>query len=134
MTYATFSDFVQPYRSPVGRRAAMQRLEWLSTLLDTALVIPGTGIRFGADSIIGLAPAAGDVVTTVAAAYIVYEAHRLGVPRDKLLRMVTNLAIDGAVGAVPVLGDIFDVAFRANRRNMRIIREHLDANGMPHRR
>ena len=107
------------------RRERIERLDRLATLLDTAFVIPGTNIRFGADALIGLAPGIGDSVTTALAAYIVYEAHRLGAPRRVLIRMIGNVAIDGIVGAVPVLGDLFDVAFRANRRNVRILREHF---------
>lgn len=132
MAYANFSDFA--YRAHGDRRAAMQRLDRLSRLLDTALVIPGTGIRFGADSIVGIVPGIGDLVSTGFSAYIVYEAHRLGLPKRALARMLGNLAVDGAVGVIPVLGDVFDVAFKANRRNMRIVREHLDENGLPHRR
>jgi hypothetical protein len=108
-----------------SRRERIERLDRLATLLDTAFVIPGTNIRFGADALIGLAPGIGDSVTTALAAYIVYEAHRLGVPRRVLIRMIGNVAIDGIVGAVPVYGDLFDVAFRANRRNVRILREHF---------
>lgn len=109
-----------------SRRERIERLDRLATLLDTAFVIPGTNIRFGADALIGLAPGIGDSVTTALAAYIVYEAHRLGVPRRVLIRMIGNVAIDGIVGAVPVFGDVFDVAFRANRRNVRILREHFE--------
>lgn len=108
-----------------SRRDRIERLDRLATLLDTAFVIPGTNIRFGADALIGLAPGIGDSVTTALAAYIVYEAHRLGVSRRVLIRMIGNVAIDGIVGAVPVFGDLFDVAFRANRRNVRILREHF---------
>jgi len=108
-----------------SRRERIEHLDRLATLLDTAFVIPGTNIRFGADALIGLAPGIGDSVTTALAAYIVYEAHRLGVSRRVLIRMIGNVAIDGIVGAVPVFGDLFDVAFRANRRNVRILREHF---------
>ena len=107
------------------RRETIERLDRLSCVLDTALVIPGTGIRFGADAIIGLVPGIGDGVTAALAAWIVYEAHRLGVPRRVLIRMIGNVAIDGIIGSVPVFGDLFDVAFRANRRNVRILREHF---------
>jgi uncharacterized protein DUF4112 len=114
-----------------SRRERIERLDRLATLLDTAFVLPGTNIRFGADAIIGLVPGIGDSVTTALAAWIVYEAHKLGVPRRVLIRMMGNVAIDGLVGSVPVLGDLFDVAFRANRRNVRILREHfgLDVDG-----
>lgn len=108
-----------------SRREVIDRLDRISQLMDTALAIPGTNIRFGADAIIGLVPGIGDGVTTAIAAWIVYEAHRLGVPRRVLIRMIGNVAIDGIVGSVPVVGDFFDVAFRANRRNVRILREHF---------
>jgi hypothetical protein len=111
-----------------SRRERIDRLDRLATLLDTAFVLPGTNIRFGADALIGLVPGVGDSVTTALAAWIVYEGHKLGVPRRVLIRMVGNVAIDGLIGAVPVFGDLFDVAFRANRRNVRILREHFGMN------
>jgi hypothetical protein len=107
------------------RQARVARLRSLAVLLDTAIRLPG-GIRIGADSVLGLAPGVGDALTTLMAAYIVFEAHRLGVPKHKLLRMAGNVAIDGLVGSIPILGDLFDVAFRANIRNIRIIEEHLE--------
>lgn len=119
-----------------SRHERIERLDRLATLLDTAFVLPGTNIRFGADALIGLVPGIGDGITTALAAFIVYEAHRLGVPRRVLIRMIGNVAIDGMIGAVPVFGDLFDVAFRANRRNVRILREHfgLDVEGQAKRR
>ena len=109
-----------------SRRAALERLEWLAMVLDSALLIPGTNLRFGADAVIGLVPGIGDAITTAVSAYIVYEARRLGVPRHLLLRMIANVAIDGMVGAIPVAGDFFDVVFRANRRNVQLLRRHLE--------
>jgi len=93
------------------------------------LVIPGTKIRFGADGLIGLIPGIGDAITSAISAYIVCEARRLGVPRHLLLRMIANVAIDGMVGAIPVAGDFFDVMFRANQRNVRLLRRHLEREG-----
>jgi hypothetical protein len=115
-------------RSP-SRAERIARIDRLATLLDTRFAIPFTKIRFGADSLIGLAPGVGDAITTALALYIVYEAHRLGAPKTVLARMLGNVAIDGMVGIVPVAGDVFDVMFRANRRNVRILREHLDRAG-----
>jgi hypothetical protein len=115
-------------RDQVDRERTLRRLRTLATLLDTAIRLPG-GIRIGADSVIGLAPGVGDALSMALAAYIVYEADRLGVPANKLWRMLGNVVIDGLVGAVPVLGDIFDVAFKANIRNLRIIEEHLSQHG-----
>src|SRR4029453_14318292 len=112
-----------------SRRDALERLEWLAMLLDSAVIIPGTNIRFGADSLIGLIPGIGDAITSAISAYIVYEARRLGVPRHLLLRMIANVAIDGVGGAIPVAGDAFDVMFRANQRNVRLLRRHLERKG-----
>jgi Domain of unknown function (DUF4112) len=124
---------IRPGRAERGateRRAALERLERLSILLDTALVIPGTSIRFGADAIVGLLPGIGDTITTALSAYVVYEAYRLGAPGHLLARMVANVAFDGVVGAVPVAGDVLDVLFRANRRNVRLLREWLEHDEM----
>jgi hypothetical protein len=113
-----------------SRRETLERLDRLARLLDTALVIPGTKIRFGADAVIGLLPGIGDTITTALSAWIVYEAVKLGAPRELIMRMVANVAIDGLVGAVPVVGDAFDVLWRANRRNMRLLRAWMERERM----
>jgi hypothetical protein len=113
-----------------SRRAAIERLDKLAILLDTALVIPGTNLRFGLDGVIGLIPGIGDVVTTALSTYIIYEAHQLGAPRHLLMRMIANVALDGLVGAVPLVGDAFDVMWRANRRNMRLLRRWAEREGV----
>jgi hypothetical protein len=105
---------------------ALARLDFLATLLDSAFLIPGTNVRFGLDGIIGLVPGIGDAITTAMSAWIVYEAKQLGVPKHVLARMIGNVALDGLVGAVPLAGDVFDVMFRANRRNIKLLREHLE--------
>jgi Domain of unknown function (DUF4112) len=102
------------------------RIDALANLLDTAVLIPGTNIRFGLDAVIGLIPGIGDAITTVLSLYIVNEARALGAPPLLVARMVANVALDGIVGAVPLVGDAFDVAWRANRRNMKLLRDHLD--------
>ena len=107
------------------RRAVLQRLEWLAYWLDDRFRLPGTRFRVGLDGIIGLLPGIGDVATNAITAYIVYEAWRLGVPRRVLLRMLTNLGVDAAVGIVPLIGDVLDIGFKANRRNVHLLREHL---------
>ena len=89
-------------------------------------VIPGTNIRFGIDAMMGLVPGIGDAITTAMSLYIVHEARQLGAPRHLIARMLANVALDGVVGAVPFLGDAFDVMWRANRRNMTLLRNHLD--------
>ena len=111
-------------RSP-SRAQRLARIERLAALLDTAFAIPFTKIRFGVDGLFGFAPVVGDVITTGLALYIVYEARRLGAPRHLVARMLTNVAVDGVIGAVPVAGDVFDVFWRSNKRNVRLLREHL---------
>ncbi len=110
------------------KREALARLDFVAGFMDTAFFIPGTNIRFGADAIVGLVPGIGDLVTTAISSWIVYEARRIGAPKHVVARMIGNVAIDGVVGAVPFLGDIFDVAFRANRRNLELLRKHLERN------
>jgi Domain of unknown function (DUF4112) len=113
-----------------SRRERIARLEAVADLLDTAFVIPGTGIRFGVDSLLGLVPGIGDAVTSALSLWIVYEAHQLGARPHIIARMVANIAVDGLIGAVPVVGDAFDVAWRANRKNVRILRQHLARRGL----
>ena len=103
-----------------------QRVEAMEMLLGRSFKVPGTNFPIGLDSIIGLIPVLGDIVTTALGAYMVWEARNLGLPKLKLWRMAGNIALDTAVGAVPVVGDAADVLFRSNTRNLRIIKKHLD--------
>ena len=103
-----------------------KRVEAMEHLLERSFVIPGTNYPIGLDSIVGLIPVVGDIITAAMGAYMVWEARNLGLPKWKLWRMAGNIAFDSAVGAVPLVGDAFDVAFRSNTRNLRIIRKHLD--------
>jgi hypothetical protein len=112
--------------SSASEEDTFERLDRLSRLLDTAVLIPGTNIRFGVDALIGLVPGIGDMITTAMSSWLIYEAHRLGISRFALARMIGNVMVDGLFGAVPIVGDVFDVAFRANRRNMAILREQLE--------
>lgn len=95
--------------------------------LDAGIRIPGTNLRFGLDPLLGLIPGAGDAAGAVLAGWIVIEAIRLGASRATLLRIVGNVALDAAVGAVPVIGDIFDFAWKANLRNVALLERHLAA-------
>jgi hypothetical protein len=112
---------------PRSRAERIARLDALASLLDTAFLVPGTNIRFGVDALIGLIPGIGDAVTTLMSLYIVQEARALGAPRHLIARMRVNVALDGVIGAVPLLGDAFDVMWRANRRNMALLQKHLAA-------
>jgi len=113
---------------PVGRDpvAVRQRIEAMEALLERSFVIPGINLPVGLDAIAGLIPVAGDVIAAALGAYIVWEAHNLGLPKWKLWRMAGNIAFDTAIGAVPVVGDLFDLMFRSNTRNLKIVRRHLD--------
>jgi hypothetical protein len=112
-----------------SRRAALERLEWLANIMDTAIVLPGN-IRIGADAVIGLLPGIGDAITTGLSLWIVKEAHALGASKHVLTRMIGNVAVDALTGVVPVLGDAFDVIWRANRRNVRLLRAHFEREGL----
>jgi uncharacterized membrane protein len=105
---------------------ALRRMEVVANLLDTAFVLPGTHRRIGIDAIIGLVPGVGDVITTLLSTYIIWEARNLGLSRLAIGRMMANLALHATIGALPVVGDIFDALFRVNQRNLRIVRNQLD--------
>lgn len=103
----------------------MERLRSWSRLLDSAFEIPGTRQRFGLDALIGLVPGLGDAVSAVFSAYIILQASRLGAPKSVVTRMIANVVIDTVVGWVPVLGDLFDVAWKSNLRNMALLESHV---------
>lgn len=107
----------------VARR--LDRLRRLTRLLDSSIRIPGTGVRVGLDPILGLIPGAGDLIPAVVSLYVVDQARRLGVRRRTLGLMLGNIVIDLLIGAIPVLGDLFDFAFKANTRNLRLLEHHL---------
>ena len=129
MTYAstTHSRFEQRERE--GVEAALARITAVAKLMDSLFAIPGTRIRLGVDSLLGLVPVVGDIASQAVAAYLIWEARKLGVPKFTLWRMVGNTLIDTVVGAVPFVGDAFDVAFRANMKNLRLLQRHLEKQG-----
>jgi len=112
------------------RRAALDRIDLLARIFDTAFVLPGTNVRFGIEAVMRLVPGIGDAAASALSCYLLYEAHRLEVPSHVFARLVGNVAIEGIVGAIPLLGDLFDVGFRANRRNVAILREHFAREGL----
>src|SRR5205807_10555841 len=93
---------------------------------DPALVIPGTVVRCGLAALIGLFPVVGDIITAALSLFLVREAYQLGAPGHVIARILGNVALDGVFGAVPLVGDAFDVLWRANRRNVLLLREWLD--------
>ncbi len=104
---------------------AINDLEFLASILDDRFVIPGTNIRFGLDAIIGLIPGIGDTISATLGSYLIWRAHKMGASKLTLLRMAGNTLLDTVVGSVPVLGDILDVQFRSNRRNLELLRRHM---------
>jgi hypothetical protein len=115
--------------SPFGnltREQRIARIEAIAKLLDVAFILPGTNIRYGIDGLIGLIPVIGDIITTAISLWLVREARVLGAPWYITARMLGNVAVDGVVGMVPLAGDAFDVMFRANMRNVRLLRRWLD--------
>ena len=107
-----------------ARLARLRRLAWL---LDASFRLPGTRFRFGLNGLLGLAPVAGDALLGLVSLYIVWEARRLGAPSPLLARMLGNVAVEVVGGSVPVLGDVFDMAFKANLRNLDLLERWLRA-------
>ena len=126
MSTAQFRNYRFDFSRPQSRAERIARLDALANLLDTAILSCPEPISVSAiDAMIGLVPGIGDAITTLMSLYIVREARELGAPRHLIARMLANVALDGVVGAVPFLGDAFDVMWRANRRNMALLRKHL---------
>lgn len=105
------------------------RIERLTKWLDSSLPVPGLGITVGWDTIIGLLPGVGDLATTAISGWIINEARQLGVSRFTLARMIANTSIDAIVGSIPVAGDLFDAAYKANVKNLRLLKNSLQRQG-----
>jgi hypothetical protein len=110
-------------------RSTVTRIDRCSASRDAAVTIPGTSFRLGVDAIIGLVPGIGDLLGAAISLYIVQEAKRLGVPWSVRTHMLYNVAIDSSLGMVPVAGDLFDAAFRANMKNVALLRKYLLQSG-----
>jgi hypothetical protein len=107
-----------------GNAAAPDWAERMVRFLDDGFTVPGTKFRVGFDAILGLVPGVGDVVTTASSVALLWVAWKRELPYPVMARMVGNLAVDAIVGAVPILGDLFDLVFKANRRNLDLIEQH----------
>lgn len=123
---------VEAGRAEGREAAALRRLDGLAYVLDNSIPIPGIG-RVGLDAVIGLVPGVGDAAGSLLSAYIVVEAARAGAPVPVLARMVWNVGVEAAVGAIPFLGDLFDAAWKANDRNVRLLRRAMEAPGATRR-
>jgi len=103
----------------------LAELDRLATLLDSRFRVPVLGFRLGWDSLLGLIPGVGDAATLAPAAWLIWRGHRMGARRRTLARMAVNTGIDTVVGGIPVIGDLFDIAFKSNRRNVDLLRSEL---------
>ena len=121
----------QPVAPNVPPAGDLARLQALARLMDSAVQIPGTPVRFGLDGVLGLIPGAGDTVSALMSVFILYEARRLGISRPTLHRMATNVLLDAVVGTVPFAGDVYDVYWKANNRNVELLRRHLESAASP---
>lgn len=115
-----------PRRLSTTNLDRLRRVERLTETLDTAYEVPGTKFRVGLDSLIGLLPVAGDSASALISCFIVLEARKMGLSRVALAKMLANIGVDAVVGCVPLVGDLFDVAYKANLRNLRIIKAELE--------
>jgi hypothetical protein len=111
----------------VDRAEQIELLRRVARLLDSAIEIPGTSFRIGLDPILGLVPGIGDLISPLFTVILLWRAREMGIPRVVQLRMIVNVAIDTLAGAVPVLGDVFDFAWKANNRNLALLEKHAGA-------
>jgi hypothetical protein len=116
----------EPEPPPGTDSPELDELERLAALMDSAVRIPVIGWRIGLDGLIGLVPGVGDAASLIPAGYILYKARRFDIPSSLFARMLLNVAADATLGVVPLIGDIFDFAFKSNRRNVALLRRHLE--------
>jgi hypothetical protein len=116
-----------------GAHETRKHLSQLAWLLDSSIPIPGTRLTVGIDALLGLFPVLGDLLGVLISSYIVNQAARLGAPRIVLMRMAMNVAVEGIVGIIPFAGDVFDAAWKANQRNVRLLDAWLDRPGKTER-
>jgi hypothetical protein len=109
---------------PAANTAALRHIESLAKLMDSRFRFPGTNIRFGLDALIGLIPGAGDLSTFAVSSYMLYIMAQNGASGYVLARMILNVLMDGIIGSIPIVGDLFDIGFKANMRNLRLMQEH----------
>lgn len=111
-------------------QAQLAELAALADFLDTRYRIPGTRLRYGIDAILGLVPGIGDTLAALPALYLIWRARQLGVPQSLVLRMLANVGVDTVFGSVPIAGNVFDLFFKASRRNVALLRRHIERSGV----
>jgi hypothetical protein len=111
-------------RNPLRDAPALQAVERIARLLDSRFIIPGTNIRFGLDPIFSLFPVLGDFITYMISAALIYTMHTQGASRKVVVKMLLNSTFDAVLGAIPIVGTVFDVFYRSNEKNVRLLKEH----------
>ena len=122
------ADFLGRLTAGMSHQERLQQVQFLARIMDDQFIIPGTNIRFGLDSILGLLPGMGDAITSAISLLIVHHAWQTGASPILLGRMLANIGADFLLGAVPLVGDAFDLAWKANRKNARLVEQHLRAS------
>lgn len=120
----------EPHVSAADLEMSVARLDALATVMDSAIRIPGTAVTIGVDALLGLLPGIGDAISASISSYLIWEAKRLGVSKFVLARMAGNVAVDTVIGAIPFAGDIFDVAYKANKKNVALLKKHVEKHGL----
>lgn len=132
--HAADRDFDGEPRARVSRDTsvseALARLDALANMMDSAVTIPGTKIVMGFDALLGLVPVIGDAISSAVGGYIIWEARRLGASKVLIARMAANTTIDTVLGSIPIVGDVFDVAYRSNRKNVALLKRHIEKRGV----
>lgn len=118
-------DFLAEVNKGLTHQQRLDQVRFIARMMDDRFAVPGTRIRFGLDTVLGVFPGLGDAITSAFALLIVHHAWQSGVPKWTLARMLGNVGVDFVVGAIPFVGDLFDFVFKANRKNARLLEEHL---------
>jgi len=125
----SYAGRIEPLSADNEVAATLQRLDAIATVMDSAVRVPGTQVVMGLDALLGLLPVVGDAIASAIGGYLIWEAKRLGASKFVLARMAANTTIDTVLGSIPIIGDVFDVAFKANRKNVALLKAHLEKNG-----
>jgi hypothetical protein len=120
------ADYLIGLTAGMSHEQRIAQVKWLATMMDDAFRIPGTPLRFGWDSVLGFFPGLGDVLTSALSLLIVHHAWQTGASKLVIARMLGNVGLDFTIGAFPLFGDLFDFAFKANRKNARLLEQHLN--------
>lgn len=124
---AAAADVIGSLTAKMSPRERLDQVQFLARVMDEQFLVPGTNIRFGWDTILGLFPGIGDALTSAISLLIVHHARQTGASPVLLARMIANIGVDFLLGSIPLVGDAFDVAWKANRKNARLLEQHLRA-------